>query len=182
MVMSICLFPLLVMAQGMDQQEEDEIEMLEVIEITGTAVKHSSRDMQFPSPQIPAQHQIMAADQLALPKFELVTPLAKPSKVLLDETAKNRDLRTPVRPLKTDHPLFPRRAREQGWHGRVILRLVISPQGHVQSAKIHQSSGYPLLDTSALNTARDWEFQPAKNGSFPVAATVNVPIQFDLEK
>ncbi len=182
MFMSVCLLPILAIAQDMPPQEEDEIEMLEVIEITGTVVEDTPRNMIFPTPQIPAQLHIMVTDQLALPKFELIKPFEKPSTILLDETAKNRNIHTPVKPLKTDHPPFPRRAREQGWHGRVILRLAISSQGQVQSANIHQSSGHPLLDDSAVKAATQWQFQPAKNGAFPVASIVNIPIQFDLVK
>ncbi len=182
MMIGVCLFPLLAIAQSMPPQEEDEIEMLEVIEITGTVVKEPARNLNLPSPEIRLLPRANVRERLPLPTFELVKPISKSSKVLLDTTAKNRDLHTPVKPLKTDRPLFPRRAREQGWHGRVILRLAISPQGDVQSANIHQGSGHQLLDDSAIQAATQWQFQPAKNGAFPVASIVNIPIQFDLVK
>ncbi len=182
MVAGLSLFPLLVMGQNMDPPEEEEIEMLEVIEITGTVVKESARNLNFPSPEIRLHPRASVRELLSLPTFELVKPTSKSSKVFLDATAKTRDLHTPIKPLKTDRPLFPRRARERGWHGRVILRLAISPQGDVQSANIHQSSGHPLLDDSAVKAATQWQFQPAKNGAFPVASIVNIPIQFDLVK
>ena len=161
---------------------EEEIETLDVIEITGTAVEQEPRDLNFSLPEIQATSYGHSSEYLALPQQELVKLLPKPSIVLLDQTAKTRKILTPVKPLKTERPPYPRRAREQGWHGRVILRLEISPDGRVESSEIHKSSGYEILDDGAIKAATQWTFEPAKNGAFPVATTVNIPIQFDLEK
>ena len=57
-----------------------------------------------------------------------------------------------------------------------------APDGTVESSAIHKSSGYEILDDGAVKAATQWTFEPAKNGAFPVPTTVNIPIQFDLEK
>jgi len=161
---------------------ESEIETLDIIEITGSIIKQAPRNLNFPPPEIHTSAHLKILEHLARPELNLIKPTPTHSRILLDQTAKTRNLHTPVQPLKTDHPLYPRRAREQGWHGRVILRLKISDHGTVESATIHQSSGYQLLDDNAINAATQWTFQPAKNGGFPVASTVNIPIQFDLRQ
>ena len=170
------------LTQGMDNNAEEEIQMLDVIEITGTVVEQAPRNLSFSLPEIQPQSLLNVTEYLSRPDLELVKQIPTPSRVLLDQTAKTGNIFTPVRPLKTNRPPYPRRAREEGWHGRVILRLSIQPTGTVEHATIHESSGYPLLDDSAIKAATQWEFQPAKNGGFPVASTVNIPIQFDLVK
>jgi len=161
---------------------ESEIETLDIIEITGSVVEQAPRHLNFPIPEIHTIAHLEILEYLARPELKLIKQIPTDSRILLDQTAKTRKLHTPVQPLKTDRPLYPRRAREQGWHGRVILRLNISDHGTVESATIHQSSGYQLLDDNAINAATQWTFQPARNGGFPVASTVNIPIQFDLRQ
>ena len=162
--------------------QESEIETLDIIEITGAVVEQAPRDLNFPIPEIHTTAHLKILEHLARPELKLIKQIPTHSRIILDQTAKTRKLHTPVRPLKTERPPYPRRAREQGWHGRVILRLNISNLGTVESATIHQSSGYQLLDDNAINAATQWIFQPAKNGGFPVVSTVNVPIQFDLRQ
>ncbi len=161
---------------------EEEVETLDVIEITGTVVEQEPRDLNFSLPNIHTSAKRIANEELALPRQKLMKPLPTGSIVLLDQTANTRKILKTVKPLKTERPPYPRRAREQGWHGRVIVRLEISPDGTVESSAIHKSSGYEILDDGAVKAAQQWTFEPAKNGAFPVSATVNIPIQFDLEK
>ena len=161
---------------------ESEIETLEMIEITGSVVKPTLRDMKFPSPEIQPVAQLDQGKHLFRPELRLRKPIPTHSRILLDLTSTTRKLFTRVKPLKTEHPPYPRQARERGWEGRIIVRLHILPDGTVASGTIHQSSGHPLLDDSAITAAKEWTFQPAKNGGFPVASTVNIPIQFDLRQ
>jgi protein TonB len=71
-------------------------------------------------------------------------------------------------------------AREQGWHGKVVLRVHITAEGIVKNATVQESSGFPVLDDSAVQAVKIWSFEPAKNGEFAVASTVDLPIRFDL--
>ncbi len=169
-------------AYSMDQLIEEEIETLDVIEVTGSVVEHMPRDMNFPVPDIHTYTHLGQVIRLSGPGWALSKPILRSSRILLDHAAENRKLHTPVRPLNTARPAYPRQAREQGWHGRVIVRLTISANGTVESGTIHQSSEHTLLDDQAINAATQWTFEPAKNGIFPVAATVDIPIQFDLER
>ena len=178
--MGLLLFSPLAMSQGLDNTVEEEIETLDVIEITGTIMEQAQRDLNFPIPEIQTEPHLNLTEHLPRPELKLIKQIPTPSRILLDQTAKDRNLHTPVKPLKTERPPYPRQAREKGWHGRVILRLKILADGTVESGTIHQSSGHQLLDDIAIKTAAQWTFQPGKNGGFPVASTVNIPIQFDL--
>jgi len=47
---------------------------------------------------------------------------------------------------------------------------------------VRKSSGYEVLDRSALETVRDWRFIPARFGGIPVKSTVIIPITFKLKE
>lgn len=178
--MGLLLFSTLALAQGMDNIVEEEIETLDVMEIKGTIVEQVPRKLNFPIPEIQTAPHLNLTKHLPRSELKLMRQIPTPSRILRDQTAKTRPIHTPIQPLKTERPPYPRRAREQGWHGRVIVRLEILPDGTVESGTIHQSSGHQLLDDNAIKAATQWTFKPAKNGGFPVATTVNIPIQFDL--
>jgi protein TonB len=178
--MGLILLAPLSIAYSLERSGEEEIETLDLIEITGSIVEKTPRDLSFPIPETPTYPHWSYVGHLSDPEWRFVKPIPTHSGILLDQTAKTINLHTPVKPLKTERPVYPRLAREQGWHGRAIVRLNITAKGTVESGTIHQSTGHQLLDDHAVNAATQWTFEPAKNGGFPVATTVNIPIQFDL--
>jgi protein TonB len=83
--------------------------------------------------------------------------------------------------LQNPAPLYPSMARRMGEQGRVLLRVVVRPDGTPDAVVLRQSSGSQRLDEAALEAVRKWRFVPAKQGSTPVTAAVIVPIVFSLE-
>jgi protein TonB len=51
-------------------------------------------------------------------------------------------------------PPYPKIASEQGQQGSVILRLSADEAGNITSVEVKQSSGYPILDRSAVDFVR----------------------------
>jgi TonB family protein len=62
-------------------------------------------------------------------------------------------------------PVYPGRARRQGWQGTVDVELVIGRGGAVEAARIGRSSGYPTLDDVALAVARESRFTVPTDGA-----------------
>jgi protein TonB len=76
-------------------------------------------------------------------------------------------------------PPYPLAARRLGLEGTVVLRVVVAPDGAPASVVVLQSSGHPVLDSSALETVRTrWRFVPARRNGIPVEDSVQVPIRF----
>ena len=98
-----------------------------------------------------------------------------------DSIADRKALRKTVRLIKSERPRYPRAARRAGWEGTVVLRIAINSGGAVEKVKTQESSGFPALDESAMQSVKTWRFDPAKDGEFPVPSTVDLPIRFDLE-
>lgn len=83
--------------------------------------------------------------------------------------------------LKNPSPVYPELARQKGQQGFVLLTVQVDANGYVQIIHVKQSSGFSLLDQAAVKSVKRWKFVPAKLGSMPVAASVDVPIRFKLE-
>lgn len=47
---------------------------------------------------------------------------------------------------------YPAVARQRGWEGTVLLGLRVESNGHLEKIRIERSSGYAVLDNSALNS------------------------------
>jgi protein TonB len=78
-------------------------------------------------------------------------------------------------------PNYPSIARGMGWQGKVMLRVQVSDQGLSDAVEIERSSGYDILDESALEAIKQWRFTPAKRGETPITSSVIVPIIFTLQ-
>ena len=78
-------------------------------------------------------------------------------------------------------PSYPDEAREKGYEGDVLLRVEVLPNGRVGHLEVKQTSGYEILDQSALSAVRQWRFLPARKGGEAIPFWVNIPIKFHLQ-
>ncbi|HIM96007.1 MAG TPA: energy transducer TonB [Gammaproteobacteria bacterium] len=80
-------------------------------------------------------------------------------------------------------PPYPVRSRDLGEEGTVTIAIKVAADGSVIEAYISKTSGYTLLDGSALSTVTSqWRFKPARRAGNPVDAWVKVPIKFNIKK
>jgi periplasmic protein TonB len=77
-------------------------------------------------------------------------------------------------------PVYPEVARARGYEGIVLVSAEILPDGRVGEIKIRKSSGYAILDQSAVQAVKPWRFEPAKKSGNPFTAWVELPIKFIL--
>ncbi|VWC23385.1 cell envelope biogenesis protein TonB [Burkholderia lata] len=82
--------------------------------------------------------------------------------------------------LRNPAPDYPAFAQDQGWEGRVVLRVHVLANGSPDSVEVRTSSGRRMLDTAAVAAVKRWTFVPAKRGDEAVDGWVNVPIDFKL--
>jgi TonB family protein len=78
-------------------------------------------------------------------------------------------------------PAYPTIARMRGYEGIVLLAAEIFADGRVGSLKIKQSSGYGVLDRSAVKAVQTWKFEPGRRLGKPVSVWVDVPVKFILK-
>lgn len=83
--------------------------------------------------------------------------------------------------LNNPEPDYPTLSKRLGEEGRVLLRVLVTPEGLADQVEVRQSSGYARLDQAALATVKRWRFTPARRGEERVLAWVLVPLSFQLE-
>jgi periplasmic protein TonB len=83
--------------------------------------------------------------------------------------------------LKNTKPVRSKMSRTMGETGKVLIKVVIGPDGTAKSAQIHTSSGYPRLDQLALSTSLIWRYSPKKINDVPVTADYLLPFTFAEE-
>lgn len=79
-------------------------------------------------------------------------------------------------------PAYPRLARRRGIEGTTLLKVHVMEDGSVGAVLVFQSSGYKILDESAMAAVKKWRFKPALDRGRAVAMWVFVPVTFKLEK
>jgi len=77
-------------------------------------------------------------------------------------------------------PVYPSTARRRRLQGVVVVTVEVTADGAAQSVVVQRSSGYPVLDSAALDAVRNWRFTPAQARRSSVRAAVQVPIRFRL--
>ncbi|MDI6777335.1 MAG: energy transducer TonB [Syntrophales bacterium] len=77
-------------------------------------------------------------------------------------------------------PVYPMIARRKGYEGVVLLSVEVLSNGRAGHVKIEKSTGYAVLDTSALKAVKEWKFEPARRMGTLVTVWVNVPVKFVL--
>ena len=77
-------------------------------------------------------------------------------------------------------PGYPAMARRQGYEGVVFVQAEILADGRVGKAVVSKSSGYAILDQTAVKAVRAWKFEPAKKSGIPCKTWAELPIKFVL--
>ncbi|MFP4354794.1 MAG: TonB family protein [Phycisphaerae bacterium] len=78
------------------------------------------------------------------------------------------------------HPVYPQPAIRRGLEGLVVIEADISAEGVVSAVRVVESSGHDLLDHAAADAVGSATFRPAIRGGLPAAASVRIPIRFQL--
>ncbi len=88
-----------------------------------------------------------------------------------------------ARPLyrRNPPPRYPQLARKRKYQGVVVLEVFVNRDGSVGGVKVFKSSGYTILDKTAMKSVKKWEFEPGRRGSDKVDMWVRVPVRFQLK-
>lgn len=79
---------------------------------------------------------------------------------------------------KPPYPPYSYKARQEG---QVILSVEVLASGEAGQVSVFSSSGFELLDESALTTVKKWHFVAAKKEGQVIPQTIRVPITFSLK-
>ncbi|WP_292993245.1 energy transducer TonB [Nitrosomonas sp.] len=82
---------------------------------------------------------------------------------------------------KLTAPDYPAISRRMGEEGKLILRVELDETGHIDEAKVINSSGYERLDAAALTAVKSWQCNPSLRNGQPVRAVALQPFNFVLQ-
>jgi protein TonB len=73
-----------------------------------------------------------------------------------------KDVVREARPIyrKNPPPEYPKLARKRGYQGTVILEVLVDCKGKAADLRIFMSTGYPILDRVAMESVKNWLFEP----------------------
>ncbi|MBF0178613.1 MAG: energy transducer TonB [Magnetococcales bacterium] len=117
------------------------------------------------------------AEPLAAPTPAVAAPPAPPAPV--EEVYHPPDVRAAY--ASNPKPAYPPAARRMGQQGVVLLTVEVAASGEVARVEVKSGSGVDSLDRAARAAVEKWRFVPARRNGQPVAATVTVPIRFQLD-
>jgi TonB family protein len=80
---------------------------------------------------------------------------------------------------KKAEPVYPKLAMMAGIEGKVYLRLWVDTEGKVHEVRVMKSD-HDVLNQSAVDAARQFEFAPATVGGKPVSVWIVVPFKFKI--
>ncbi len=83
------------------------------------------------------------------------------------------------RPIETPDPAYTEEARRAKIQGTCILGLIVDANGHPRDIRVIRGLGYGL-DAKALETVKQWVFEPARKDGQPVNVEVSVEVGFRL--
>jgi len=86
----------------------------------------------------------------------------------------------PARVLSAVPPTYPETAKVLGQQGTVFINMLIDKDGSVMRVSVAKTSGYPLLDSAAVQCGHEWKFSAAIQNHQPVRIWVAAPIRFVL--
>ncbi|TXH70523.1 MAG: TonB family protein [Lysobacteraceae bacterium] len=79
-------------------------------------------------------------------------------------------------------PKYPSDALRRGESGKVVVRVDVGADGVPTEVSLVERSRSRSLDRAALQAARQWRFRPAQRGGQAIAGTVEIPIEFTLQR
>ena len=88
---------------------------------------------------------------------------------------------TPDNKFRNRPPVYPMDAARRGQQGNVLLAIHVGPSGLPFGVDVERSSGYPLLDKSAVEAAMKWTFVPAVKDGLPVPYDFRMNFTFAFE-
>lgn len=79
------------------------------------------------------------------------------------------------------HLNYPAKARRFNWQGTAVMILLVDKSGKVTEAVLEKSSGYDLLDKSALEYGSKILFHPYEKNNNLESFRVRLPVRFQLK-
>ena len=164
------------------RQLKAPLERESAVPVKLTKPRPPERRLPEPSQQLVAEPPAVSPTEALAPPLPASTTITAPAPTapLPAEPvnlASDLSVSCPVRTA----PTYPALARRMGEEGEVVLRVELSENGQIASARVTTSSGFRRLDEAALAAIKHWRCNAAQSEGQPVRAVAIQPFKFSLE-
>lgn len=90
-----------------------------------------------------------------------------------------QNIKVPVK-IRDARPAYPQEAQDAGVQGLVTVEAIIDGEGRVADARIVRS--IPMLDESALEAVRQWQYMPTLLNGAPVPILMTMTVNYTLDR
>ncbi len=98
----------------------------------------------------------------------------------VDSVVSEQGVSSPARLARGGRPPYPPGARADGVEGDVVLELVLSSSGAVETARVLKGAGHGL-DDAAVSAVQAYRFSPAMKDGHAVRVRMHWTMQFRLQ-
>jgi TonB family protein len=191
-VVSIHIVLMLIFYFGWPQIQKDKVAELE-IEFNLNPIKNFSESSELKKNEAVIKNNKPFIKPQAKEKIKSIDSLVKPEiKPQVQENkegggapevnaAPTTDADYKLSALNNPKPPYPPYSYKARQEGQVVLLVEVLATGECGQVSIFLSSGFELLDESALTTVKKWHFVPAKKDGQVIPQTIRVPITFSLK-
>jgi TonB family protein len=106
------------------------------------------------------------------------TPTAPPARTRSEDVLRKLTLTNPDEISRELQRNYPPLLRDAGIGGTVIVWAYVDVAGRITRLQLNRSSGYEALDQAAMLVAAKVRFEPAVDGSTPIATWTEIPFSF----
>lgn len=86
----------------------------------------------------------------------------------------------PPRPLSPIRPKYPKRAKDAGIEGTIVIQVLVGADGSVKHTQVLKGIPNTGLDEAATEAVQDIMFEPAEKDGVPQEVWISIPINFKL--
>jgi len=138
------------------------------------------------------QPQQLVPEEPVLSEEEVITPPSPPVEMVETSVPEPIPVPAPTGPVtlstelsvtcpELSPPSYPSLSRRMGEEGKLVLRVELDENGHVDTASVVEESGYKRLDEAALAAVKTWRCNPSLRNGQPVRAVALQPFNFVLQ-
>ena len=138
------------------------------------------------------QPQQLVPEEPVLSEEEVITPPSPPVEMVETSVPEPIPVPAPTGPVtlstelsvtcpELSPPSYPSLSRRLGEEGKLVLRVELDENGHVDTASVVESSSYKRLDEAALAAVKTWRCNPSLRNGQPVRAVALQPFNFVLQ-
>jgi TonB family protein len=138
------------------------------------AAVHAQTPAPQPDAAVPAPGPDAAPPPAPQPDAEVPAPDAAPP-----SSPQTPEALVPPRVVHSVPPVYPASHEAHGEHPTVVLKVTILADGSIADVAVEHSAGGDF-DQAAIDSVKQWRFEPARRGSVALASRVGVAVHFEL--